>query len=50
MELKKNDLIIVICKDTKKSILASYEGNNKFLCLHDDTRKEELNNIKEFLK
>jgi len=45
------EICIGICQKTGKSVLMAFdEKEEHWICLHKDTREEELKEIKDFLK
>lgn len=48
--LKNGDLIVRVCPITKKVVLCQYEGNDRVLDLHNDTIKEDVKEVMNFLK
>lgn len=50
MEKINKELCIGVCKETGKAVLMAFDDEQEYwLCLHKETRKEELKEIKDFI-
>lgn len=47
--MEENNLRIEVCKHTNRPVVQERFGE-EWVCIHDETRKEELENIKQVKK